>query len=369
MKARGNTLPRIRVLIVEDSRVAQELLVHIMTSDPAIDVVGVVNNGEEALEAVHRLRPDVVTMDIHMPKLNGYEATRAIMETEPTPIIVVSASTSVKDVASTFRAMEAGALAVLARPPGPGNPRYEEDARALVQSVKLMSEIKLVKRIPRPQPAPASHPAAAWPGPLVGADIHVVAIGASTGGPQVLHTILSGLQAGLGAPILIVQHIAPKFVAGFREWLAGASGFTVRIATAGEALLPGHCYLAPEDCHLGVGNGSRIVLSEDPPDNGLRPSVHHLFHSVAEVFGPHAVGVLLSGMGSDGAMGLSELKRKGAITIAQDEASSVIFGMPGEAVKLGAAAYVLPPEGITSLLKDLLGAKRPAHERINHIQR
>ncbi len=356
----------IRVLVVDDSRVAQELLVHIFTSDPAIEVVGVVNNGEEALEAVQRLRPDVVTMDVHMPKLNGYEATRAIMETQPTPIVIVSASTGVKSVASTFQAMEAGALAVLPRPPGPDHPRYEEDARALIQTVRLMSEIKLVRRIPGLKPAPP--PQAAWPKLRASAAIHVVAIGASTGGPQVLHTILSGLPRDFGAPVLIVQHIALRFAAGFVEWLSGSSRFPVRIAAQGEPLLPGHGYLAPEGFHLGVGSGPRIELGEDPPDNGLRPSVHHLFRSVAEVFGSHAVGVLLTGMGRDGAEGLFELRQKGAITIAQNEASSVVFGMPGEAVKLGAATYVLPPEGITSLLATLVGTKPPTTNRNGHGQ-
>lgn len=348
----------IRVLVVEDSPVAQELLVHILTSDPALEVAGVVNNGEEALAAVERLRPDIVTMDVHMPKLNGYEATRAIMETRPTPIVIVSASTNTKEVASTFRAMEAGALAVLPRPPGPGHPNYVEEAHALIQTVRLMSEIKLVRRLPRPASAPLSR--AVRPLLHAPAGIQVVAIGASTGGPHVLHTILSGLPPDFGAPVLIVQHIAARFLPGFVDWLSVSSLFPLRIAAHGESLRPGNGYLAPEGFHLGVGGGLRIALSEDPPDDGLRPSVHHLFHSVAAVFGPHAVGVLLTGMGKDGALGLSELKRNGAITIAQDEASSIVHGMPGEAVKLGAVTHVLSPEGITALLAALVGTKPPS---------
>lgn len=347
----------IRVLIVEDSRVAQELLVHIFSADPAIEVVGVVNNGEEALEAVQRLRPDVVTMDIHMPRLDGYEASLAIMETLPTPIVIVSASTTAKEAASSFRAFEAGALAMLARPPAPDHPGFAADARNLIQTAKLMSEIKLVRRAPRPKAGVQPSAAAAWPKPLSPADIGVVAIGASTGGPQALHTILSGLPAGFGAPVLIVQHIALRFAAGFVEWLSRASGFPVMIAAAGETLVPGQGYLAPEGFHLGVGRSSQIVLSADPPDNGLRPSVHHLFRCVADVFGPHAIGVLLTGMGKDGAEGLLGMRRKGAVTIAQDEASSIIYGMPGEAVKLGAATHCLPPEDITAMLAALVGTK------------
>ncbi|MHB8836453.1 MAG: chemotaxis-specific protein-glutamate methyltransferase CheB [Candidatus Methylomirabilia bacterium] len=359
----------IRVLIVDDLRVAQQLLTHILGSDPEFQVVGVADNGEDALEAVHRLRPDVVTMDVHLPGMDGFEATRAIMETIPTPIVIVSGSTDVKDQSSTFRLIEAGALAALRRPPGVADPEFKAAARELIQTVKLMSEIKLVRLTRRSAPMAQAAPLPAlWAVPRSTAPIQVVAIGASTGGPQVLQTILSGLSPGFGAPVLIVQHIAKMFTAGFAEWLSGASRFPVRIATAGEELLPGRGYLAPEGFHLGVGGGPRIVLSQDPPDNGLRPSVHHLFHSVAAVCGPRAVGVLLTGMGRDGAAGLAEMRQRGATTIAQNEASSVIFGMPGEAIKLGAAHQVLPPEGIVALLAALVGAKPPVSE-INSYQR
>jgi two-component system chemotaxis response regulator CheB len=223
-----------------------------------------------------------------------------------------------------------------------------------------MSEIKLVKRTPRLKPAPSPTGPGTWPKPYVPAGIRLVAIGASMGGPQVLHTILSGLPTDFGAPLLIVQHIAPRFAAGFAEWLSGSSHFPVRIATEGEVLVPGRGYLAPDGFHLGVVGGPRIVLDDGPPDSNLRPSVHHLFLSVAAAFGRQAVGVLLTGMGRDGAAGLLEMRQKGAITIAQDEASSVVFGMPGEAVKLGAAQYVLPPEGIVELLTGLVGRQPPA---------
>jgi two-component system chemotaxis response regulator CheB len=289
--------------------------------------------------------------------MDGYETTRAIMETLPTPIVIVSGSADVRDQASTFRVMEAGALAALIRPPGVGDPAFRAAARELIQTVKLMSEIKLVRRIRRPAAANVAQAGAA-PSPSAAAGtagpIQAVAIGASTGGPQALQIILSGLPRDFGAPVLIVQHIAKLFTAGFAEWLSGASRFPVRIAVAGETLLPGHGYLAPEGFHLGVGDGPRIVLSQDAPDNGLRPSVHHLFRSVAATLGPRAAGVLLTGMGKDGAEGLAELKTRGAITMAQDEASSVIYGMPGEAVRLGAAAHVLPPEGIAALLASLV---------------
>jgi two-component system chemotaxis response regulator CheB len=336
----------IRVLIVEDSKVVQMFLAHILTTDPSIEVVGFANNGEEGIEAAKQKRPDVITMDIHMPILDGFEATRKIMETTPTPIVIVSASTSLKGVASTFRAMDAGALAVILRPQGIGHPEHETDAKELIRTVKLMSEVRVVRR---------TLPQARWLIPSIilpteQAAIKIVAIGASTGGPPALRKILSGLPQDLPFSILIVQHISSGFIKGFGEWLAGASGFPVRIASNGEYPLPGQVYIAPQDFHMGIGIGLRIVLSDHAPENGLRPSVAYLFRSVAEHLGPAAVGILLTGMGKDGAEELKTMKQTGAITIAQDKESAVVHGMPGEAIKLGAVTHVLPPEGIADFL-------------------
>lgn len=344
----------IKVLIVEDSRTAQEFLVHVLKSDPAIQVVGIVNDGIDALQAVKEKQPDVVTMDIHMPKMGGFEAARLIMENAPLPIVIVSASTGARDTASTFQAMEAGALAVVLRPPGIGHPDHKYAVQELVRTVKMMSEIKVVKRFTRltkkenlqkPHLPPLAPPAREY---------QLVAMGTSTGGPPVLHKILSQLPPDLPVPVLIVQHIAPGFTAGFVDWLSSASGFPVHIAEHGQKLLPGHGYVAPENNHLGISAGPRIVLSDQVSENNLRPSVDFLFRTVAQVLGANAVGVLLTGMGKDGARELLEMKKKGALTIAQDEASSVVFGMPGEAVKLGAATYVLPPEAIAVILAEML---------------
>jgi two-component system chemotaxis response regulator CheB len=312
----------IRVLIVEDSKVVQEFLAHILTTDPLIEVVGFANNGEESIETAKQKRPDVITMDIHMPIMDGFEATRKIMETTPTPIVIVSASTSLKGVASTFRAME------------------------LIQTVKLMSEVRVVRR----SPAEVKRQPFFTPSPIQKHEIKIVAIGASTGGPPVLRKILSYLPQDLPFSILIVQHISPGFIKGFGEWLAGASGFPVHIASNEEHPLPGLAYIAPQDFHMGIGVRQRIVLSDDAPENGLRPSVAYLFRSVAEHLGPAAVGILLTGMGKDGAEELKMMKQTGAITIAQDKESAVVHGMPGEAIKLGAVTHVLPPEGIADFL-------------------
>jgi two-component system chemotaxis response regulator CheB len=346
----------IKVLVVDDSAVVREFLVHVLGSDPALKVVGTARDGEEALKVVAAQKPDVVTMDISMPKMNGLEATRLIMERHPTPIVIVSGSLGAEEEAS-FRAVEAGALAVLQRPTGVGHPDHEATVGELVRTVKLMSEVKVVKRWPRPGPTETGYPV---PG-LVKAEvkgalrqIKLVAIGASTGGPVVLQRILAGLPKNYPAPVLIVQHIAAGFVHGFADWLAQSSGFAIEVATHGARLLPGRAYVAPDGFHMEVaGGGDRIALMKGEPEGGLRPSVDALFRSVARVYGPAAVGVLLTGMGKDGARELGRMKERGAVTVAQDEESSIIHGMPGEAISLNAATHILSPEGIATLLTKL----------------
>jgi two-component system chemotaxis response regulator CheB len=292
-------------------------------------------------------------MDIHMPKMNGIEATRHIMETQPTPIVIVSASSGAQEIAGTFRLLEAGALVVVNRPPGIGHLEHEEAARELIRTVKLMSEVRVVRRFWHESRVRAAAPPSIAQVRETTTGIQIVAIGASTGGPLALKTILSDLPKTLPVPLLIVQHIALGFIGGFVEWLGGASHFPLSVASHGEYPLPGHGYVAPDGFHMGVGSGKHIVLSDHAPENGLRPSVAYLFRSVAEVFGSNAVGVLLTGMGKDGAEELRTMKERGAVTIAQDKESSVVHGMPGEAIKLDAAKYVLPPEGIANFLATL----------------
>ena len=350
----------IKVLVVDDSSVVRDFLVHVLSRDPALSVVGTARDGEEALAIVAERKPDVITMDIRMPKMNGLEATRLIMENHPTPIVIVSGTLGEEENAS-FRAVEAGALAVLQRPAGIGHPEHEVTARELVRTVKLMSEVRVVKRWPRVRQNVAATIASKqlWPG-LKSAppQIRLVAIGASTGGPVVLQRILSGIPKNCPAPVLIVQHIAAGFVHGFAEWLAQATGFAVGVATHDELLLNGRAYVAPDGYHMEVAaGGGRINLFRGEPENGLRPAVSALFRSVARVYGRSAVGVLLTGMGKDGANELRLMREEGAVTIAQDEESSVIHGMPGEAISLGAATYVLPPEGIAALLTNLSGER------------
>lgn len=344
----------LRVLIVEDSQVEQELLSHILSSDPQITVVGIANDGEEALSSVERLKPDVVTMDIHMPKLNGFDTTRRIMESNPLPIIIVSGSYNANDAHKSFDAIEAGALAIVRKPPGLGHPDYPNDAAELIKTVKMMSEIKVVRRRPRFRkeaqvPPPCTVAAKATPD-----KIRVVAIGASTGGPAVIQEIFSALPKDLSVPILVVQHMALGFMENFVKWLGATTGYPSHIAINGEFMAPGHAYFAPDGLHMLAGRDDRIVLSTEAPENGVRPSVARLFRSVAETFGSNSAGVLLTGMGRDGADDLKLLRSKGAVTVAQDEESSIIFGMSGEAVKIGAASFVLPPERIAALLAQLV---------------
>ena len=346
----------IKVLVVEDSPVVREFLVHILGSDPDIHVVATANDGEEAIVAAGRWQPDVITMDIHMPTVDGIEATRRIMEMHPAPIVIVSGSIDPQEVATSFRATEAGALAVLRRPAGLGHPDHDAMVRDLVRTVKLMSEVKVVRRWPRRERGVAT---SLLPAPDLGRvtnTVRAVAIGASTGGPPVLARMLAALPKNFPVPILIVQHMAAGFIQGFVEWLAQLSSLPVHIATHGETLLPGHAYVAPDDHQMKLGPGDRIVLAGDPPENGLRPAVSALFRSLAEVHGGESVACLLTGMGRDGAEELKLLRNKGAITFAQDKESSVVHGMPGEAIRLDAASFVLSPEKMAAALISLANA-------------
>lgn len=347
----------IRVLIAEDSPVARELLVHLLSGDPQLQVVGLANDGVEAVAAARRLCPDVVLMDIHLPRLDGFAATRQIMETCPTRIVMASATTDPHEVAAIFRAIEAGALTILAKPVGPGHPGFAAAAAELVRTLKLMAEVQVVRRWPHRNEA--RPPLAAVPAVP---RLALVAIGASTGGPLALQAILSRLAKDFPLPIVIVQHIAESFVAGFAEWLQKSTGYAVEVATAGTTVRPAVAYVAPGGAHLQVTARGTIELVAGLHENGVRPAASALFRSVAAAYGPAAVGILLTGMGRDGAQELKAMRDAGAVTIAQDRESSVVFGMPGEAIALEAASYVLPPEKIAGVLAKLLAPQQPHHE-------
>jgi two-component system, chemotaxis family, protein-glutamate methylesterase/glutaminase len=346
---------KIEVLVVEDSTVVRMFLVRLLESDARIRVVGAVADGQAALDFVSKRKPDVVLMDIHMPRMDGFEATRRIMEAHPVPIVICTATAKAKDVIITFQAMEAGAIACIQKPLGLEHGDFEEMAGQMLETVKLMSEVKVVRRTARVRPAPwtPDAPGALIPAPRAAARVRVIGIGASTGGPPVLQTILAGLRKDFPVPVLVVQHIAQGFLAGMAEWLNQTTGLQVHIGSHGTLALPGHVYLAPDSFHMGAGSGGEIVLTREEPQNHLRPAVSFLFRTLAQAYGPAAVGVLLTGMGSDGAAELKQLRDTGAITIAQDRESSVIHGMPGAAIALGGATHVLPANQIAGVLARL----------------
>jgi two-component system chemotaxis response regulator CheB len=347
----------IRVLIVEDSPVVRELLTHILCSDPAIQVVGRAENGAEAVEMASRLTPDVITMDIYMPVLDGYDATRRIMRDHPVPVVIVSARFDSKDVEGSFRAIEAGALTILKSPVGIGHPDHERMARELIRTVKLMSEVKVVRRWHRAGDGTDSL-VSSPPAPILSSgtpEIEVVVIGASTGGPVVIQSLLSGIPGNFPVPILFVQHMADGFIRGFVDWLNRTSNLPVRIAEENEHILPGKAYVAPSGSQMILRPGGRISYTKDTGEYGLCPSVSHLFRSAAQVYGANALAILLTGMGRDGVAEMKMLKDLGAVTIAQDKESSIVFGMPGEAVRIGAATHILSPDRIVKEIVRLTG--------------
>jgi two-component system chemotaxis response regulator CheB len=253
----------IKVLIVDDSRVVQEFMTYILSSDPDIQVIGVAGSGEEAIALAKEKQPDLITMDIHMPGMDGYEATQTIMETNPMPVVIVSGSLGVHEASNSFKLLEAGALAVVLRPPGMDDPGFAAARNVLIQYVKLMSEIKVVQAVPQTNASPIVRPTHSLPSVNPdNKDIQLIAIGASTGGPVVLLTILSNLPKDLPVPVLIVQHIARGFLNGFRDWLAGSSKLPVNIAKDGVLLEPGYVYIAPDDLQMGLLPGLRITLDK-----------------------------------------------------------------------------------------------------------
>lgn len=344
----------IRVLIAEDSPTTLELLSQMLDGDPELCVVGAAQNGAEAVELTERLRPDVVVMDIHMPVLDGFGATQRIMIEFPTPIVLVSAFLDLKSVDSSLRALKLGALAVLEKPPSPLAAGFSEARDRFVGTVRAMAQVKVVRRWPSASPAvPLSSE------PVQTTSTRLIAIAASTGGPAALLRILSDLPVPLSVPVLIVQHMAPGFMAGLASWLSGGSGLSVRVPLTDEPLLAGIVYLAPDDHHLGLADRRTVRVSREPPCNGFRPSGTALFESVARVYGAAAVGVILTGMGDDGLLGLRALKQSGARIVAQDEASSVVFGMPAAAIAEGLPDHTLPLELIGPRLGAWLGTTSP----------
>lgn len=352
----STTLPPVRVLLVDDSRTARALMRQLCDDDPRLSVVGEAGNGRDAVRLTASLRPSLVVMDIEMPVLDGIEATREIMMRTPTPILIVTAHYDAQDVALSLRAVQAGALSILHKPTGPGAPEFRQDAQRFVRLVKALAGVHAVRRFPQPggaqaQPAPELPEVRAE---LSGSVPRAIGVAASTGGPAALHQLLSLLPPSLPVPVLVVQHIADGFAAGLALWLAGATTLPVRLAEQGEALRAGRIYVAPDGRHLESSREGRVVLSEQPPVAGFRPSATVLFRSLADAYGRAAAGVVLTGMGSDGLEGARALRRVGAPVLAQDAGSSAVFGMPRAVAEAGLATSVGTIEQIARTLASAL---------------
>ncbi|MGQ9547658.1 MAG: chemotaxis-specific protein-glutamate methyltransferase CheB [Roseiflexus sp.] len=369
----------IRVVVVDDSAMMRRFITDMLQRDPAIRVVGAASNGREAIEMVQQLRPDVVTMDVRMPVMDGVATTEHLMAYCPTPILVLTASLAGYDVDITFKMLGAGALEVVEKPRSDNPQMFEHAARDLIRRVKILSRVRVVTHLrgrrralnngsssqpsslnhqalpPAVQPHPAITPAS-LPVSVNASDVSlcpVVVIGASTGGPRIIHQIIAGLPRSFPAAVLIVQHIAEGFSEGMAEWLASAGTLPVRIAQEGSPVRSGEALIAPDRRNMLVTSQGTIHLS-DAPLLMQRPSIDITMQAIADVYGSRAIGVLLTGMGRDGAYGMLSLYRRNAYTIAQDEASCAIFGMPRAAIHLGGVREVLPPSAIAPRLVELV---------------
>jgi two-component system chemotaxis response regulator CheB len=368
----------IRVLVADDSRAFRAILRTILGRSPEIEVVGEAQDGHEAVSQVLALRPDVVTMDVRMPNKDGLEALEEIMRRRPTPVVVVSAEAGPERQEVSFRALELGAVEVLAKPRADVRGRFEKEAEEIRMAVRAVAGLKLVtrhKRNPRAAAAGAAAAAAAPPPPAAVERIttgswalrpapttplqplaanapRVLGIAASTGGPAALAKILRDLPEGFPIPILVVQHIAEGFEGGLVHWLAGETPLQVKLAEDGEPLRGGIMYVAPSGSHLGASNGTVQLLKGDPV-RGFRPSGTVLFRTLAHEYGRAAAGLILSGMGDDGAEGLKLLRDRGAWTGAQGPQSSVVYGMPRVASEKGAVGVTMELDEIASALVKL----------------
>lgn len=337
----------IRVLIAEDSPTTADLLISVLESDGDMHVVGAARNGREAVSMVKQLLPDVVVMDIHMPELDGFEATRRIMVESPTPIVIVSATVDVRQTKISMQALRMGALTVMQKP-APGG-EFDQLVARFNATVRAMAGVRVVRRwSDKPQVDEQSRRITPT------APVRIVAIATSTGGPAALHRVFSDLPASFPVPILVVQHIAPGFITGLANWLGETSRLAIKVAEQGELPQAGTVYLAPDDRHLCVTQDGAIEISKAPAVDGFRPSASVLFRSVAKNYGQSTVAVIMTGMGEDGLEGLRDVRSAGGRIIAQDEASSVVFGMPGVVVTAGLADLTLPLHRIAPQLQKIL---------------
>jgi two-component system chemotaxis response regulator CheB len=347
-------LGKIKVLIVDDSGLTQEILKKILEKDLSIQVIGMAENGEKAVALAQKLKPDVITMDVNMPVMDGFKATEQIMAYCPIPILILSSIIDKEGLYTTFNALAAGAVDVMEKPSGLENKVWNEIGDVLVQKVKTVSKVKVITHVKGKVTAILKHTeSVSLPKPN---KCEIIGIGASTGGPSVVMQILKNITSNNTLGILVIQHMASGFINGFVDWLSDACEIKVKLAKDGDKIEKGQVFVAPDGFHAIVRNGKTIGLISGEKVNDVKPSVDVLFNSVAEVYGESAVGVLLTGMGADGAEGLKHIKDKGGITIAQSEKSCAVFGMPKAAIEKGAVDKVLSVEDIIQTLEGIINS-------------
>ncbi len=348
-------MKKIRVLIVEDSKVIREFLEYIIGHDPRLEIAAAVGSGEEALRILDRVSADVISMDIRLPGMNGFEATKRIMTQRPTPIVVVSASVECAELQITMNALQAGALTVLEKPVGTTSAEYGALAERLCTQLAIMSQVKVVRRYGAVDPAGSrERPRLAVP---ITGDYRMLGIVSSTGGPGALVQVLGGLGPDFPFPIAVVQHITSTFLEGFASWLEANCPFSVVIVKDRVVPTPGKVHMAIGDRHL-LATPEYLQVDAGDPVCAQRPSGTVLLESMANAFGGHALGIVLTGMGKDGAEGLLRLRNRGGHTIAEHESTAVVFGMPGEAVRLGAASECLPLPAIAPRILELTSLRK-----------
>ncbi len=340
----------ISVLLVEDSPVALEILDRLLASSPDIKVIGKARNGKEAMDLIPKLQPKVICTDLHMKEMDGLELTKHVMANHPRPILVVSTSVQKDDTNTIFELLQAGAVDVFPKPNMGLASDYEQVKRDLINKIKILSGVTVFTRRQTP-PVSKSNLVnnSAFPTDITSA-VRVIAIGASTGGPQALHKIIAQLPANLPVPVICTQHISQGFLQGLVDWLNSECQVKVKIAQAGEMPSPGIVYFAPDQNHLELDAQGRFIYGSSLPVDGHCPSVTANFKSVAKFYGKAAMTILLTGMGKDGAAGMQAIAQAGGITVAQDEKTCIVFGMPSEAIALGVVQHVLPVQDIASVL-------------------
>lgn len=343
----------IKILIVDDSPTETALLKSIFTAEDDFEVVGCSKNGEEAIAMTSDLKPDIITMDILMPVMDGLKATRFIMTHFPIPIVIISSAINNKSVSSSFEALEAGALAVLEKPDNRDDESFAKSRSRIVDTVRSMSTIHVVKRRFYTAHKKVSKTIAKPTIASKVANYEIIVIGASVGGPQALRQIFSKLDRNFPLPIVVVQHMTRGFINGFASWLNNNTALMIVHAEDNEVLKSGTVYFAPDQYHLEVKRHQNNLMSRlvtGPPVSGFCPSITVLFQSVARVCGKNAIGVLLTGMGSDGAQGLLEIKNSKGHTFIQDQETAVVFGMAGVAQSIGAVDKVVELDKIADYL-------------------